>query len=327
MSINNYKCLVTGGAGFIGSHLVKNLLKKGYEVACLDNLDSFYDVTIKRQNIEPFMHNGDFSFVEGSILDKRILRRCMKDVDYVFHMAAKASVSLSMKEPIATHRVNATGTLKVLDAANAANVKKVINISSSAVYGKVSRLPMGESHHALTLSFYGASKICAENYCEMYAQTFGMDIVSLRYFNVYGPSMRPDLAISLFTNKAMKGEDITIFGNGAKSRDFIYIDDVIDATTLVMKKGSGVYNIGSGEAISIKNLAEMIIKACGSTSRIVFIEGVAGEMQHTLADTSKAKSELGFEARITLEEGIERYMSSLSTVSYTQGKKNKAEAL
>ena len=301
------KAIVTGGAGFIGSHLCERLVERG-EVVCLDNFDPYYSPQAKRKNIEPLREHPDFKLVEGSILDSELLGRLFADVDYVFHDAAQAGVRVSVENPGKTHEVNATGTLNVLEAAEDCGVRKVINASSSSVYGKVSYLPFDEEHPNVPVSPYGASKLVAEHYCRVFGELHDLETVSLRYFTVFGPRMRPDLAINIFTGKALNNEPIEIFGDGEKTRDFTFIDNIIDANLRAMERGSGVYNIGGGERVSINGLAERIVEIVGSESGIFYSESVKGDAEHTWSDVSKACRELGYEPRVGLDEGLERYV-------------------
>ncbi|MDY0386321.1 MAG: SDR family oxidoreductase [Methanolobus sp.] len=301
------KYLVTGGAGFIGSHLCEQLMKKG-EVVCLDSFDPYYDPQVKRKNIESFMDNPDFELVEGNILDKQLLFDLFEDVDYVFHDAAQAGVRISVDDPSKSHSVNATGTLNVLEAAVNSGVHKVINASSSSVYGEVSYLPFDEKHPNVPVSPYGASKLIAEHYCRIFNELHDLDTISLRYFTVFGPRMRPDLAINIFTKKALKNETIEIFGDGNKTRDFTYIDNIVDANMHAMDHGSGPYNIGGGERVSILELAEKIIAITDSKSEIIYSASVKGDAQHTWSDVSKARKDLGYSPSIGLDEGLRRYV-------------------
>ncbi|MCZ7382075.1 MAG: SDR family oxidoreductase [Candidatus Methanoperedens sp.] len=301
------KFLVTGGAGFIGSHLCERLLGNG-EVVCLDNFDPYYSPLVKRKNIEALTQHADFELVEGSILDKQLLHSLFKDADFVFHNAAQAGVRVSVENPAKTHEVNATGTLNVLEAAVDSGVKKVINASSSSVYGKVSYLPFDEGHPNVPVSPYGVSKLAAEHYCRVFNEVYGLNTVSLRYFTVFGPRMRPDLAIHIFTRKALKNEPIEIFGDGEKTRDFTYIDNIVEGNLLAMKRGSGAYNIGGGERVSINELAEKIVTIAGSKSKIIYSDAVKGDAEHTWADVSKAGKEFGYMPRIGLDEGLKRYV-------------------
>jgi len=301
------KFLVTGGAGFIGSWLCERLVEMG-EVVCLDNFDPYYSPQAKRKNIEPLIEHPDFELVGGSILDRELLDRVFADVDYVFHNAAQAGVRVSVENPGKTHEVNATGTLNVLKAANDCGVRKVINASSSSVYGKVSYLPFDEEHPNVPVSPYGASKLVAEHYCRVFSELHDLETVSLRYFSVFGPRLRPDLAINIFTGKALNNEPIEIFGDGEKTRDFTFIDNIIDANLRAMERGSGVYNIGGGERVSINGLAERIVEIVGSESGIFYSESVKGDAEHTWSDVSKARRELGYKPEVGLDEGLERYV-------------------
>lgn len=301
------RCLVTGGAGFIGSHLCECLLHKG-EVVCLDNFDPYYSPQVKKKNIKSLLQHPDFKLVEGSILDKQLLPGLFEGVDYVFHNAAQAGVRVSVENPAKTHEVNATGMLNVLEAAVDSGVKKVINASSSSVYGKVSYLPFDEKHPNFPVSPYGVSKLAAEHYCRVFNEIYGLETISLRYFTVFGPRMRPDLAINIFTRKALNNEPIEIFGDGKKTRDFTYIDNVVEANMLAMGHGSGIYNIGGGVRVNINELAEKIVAIVGSESKIIYSKAVKGDAEHTWADVSKARKELGYLPRIGLDEGLKRYV-------------------
>lgn len=308
----NIRILVTGGAGFIGSHIIEKLLSDGHEVVCLDNFDPYYDPEIKRNNIQPFLENKNFTLEVGDIRDRDILTLLLEGTDYVFHEAAQAGVRISVDDPVKPHEVNATGTLNLLEAARNSGVKKIINASSSSVYGKVSYLPFDEDHPRQPVSPYGVSKLAAEEYCRIFSELYGLKAVSLRYFTVYGPRMRPDLAISIFTRKALANEPITIFGDGTKTRDFTYIEDIVRANLIAMQKGEGPYNIGGGHRVSIQTLAEAIIKITGSTSEIRYADAVRGDAEHTFADTKRAERDLGWRPEVSLEEGLRRYAAWVS---------------
>jgi len=299
--------VVTGGAGFIGSNLIEHLLDGGHEIICLDNFDDYYDPMIKRKNIESFLENDKFKLIEGDIRNKEFLKKVLDGADFVFHQAAQAGVRISVENPSKPHEVNATGTLNLLEAALDSDVKKIINASSSSVYGKVEYLPFDEEHPKQPVSPYGVSKLLAEHYCRVFEELYGLKSVSLRYFTVYGQRMRPDLAISIFTRAALKNEPINIFGDGSKSRDFTYIEDIVNANLLCMDKGKGAYNIGGGNAISINELALKIKKINDSTSEIIHTCDVKGDAEHTLASYEKAKKEIGWEPKTTIENGLKRY--------------------
>jgi len=302
--------LVTGGAGFIGSHICEKLLREGYEVVCLDNFDPYYEPRLKRNNVKPLLDNKKFRLVEGDILDQRLVREIIsQDVDYIFHYAAQAGVGASVREPMRNHEINVTGTLNILYSCLNSRVKKIINASSSSVYGKVEYLPLDENHPTTPLSPYGVSKLIAEQYCRVFSEVYGLQTVSLRLFTVYGPRVRPDMAIPIFTQRAMANETIEIFGDGSKTRDFTYIDDVTEANLLAMEKaGSGVYNIGSSSRISVGELAERIKGLIGVKSKVVHLNSLKGDAEHTWAGVDKARKELGWEPQVSLERGLERFV-------------------
>ena len=230
------KVLVTGGAGFIGGHICERLLQEGYDVVCLDNFDPYYDPQLKRNNIEALLNDKRFKLVEGDIRDQGLVQELLShDVAHVFHYAAQAGVRASIANPLKTNEVNASGTLNILQACLNSNVRNIINASSSSVYGKVEYLPLDESHPNAPVSTYGVSKLMAEHYSRVFAEIYGLKIVSFRLFTVYGPRMRPDLAISIFAKRALENGTIEIFGDGTKTRDFTYIDDVVEANMSAMK--------------------------------------------------------------------------------------------
>jgi UDP-glucose 4-epimerase len=307
------KCLVAGGAGFIGSHIIERLLQQHHDVVCLDNFDSYYDPKIKEQNISSFLRDSQFTLVHGDIQDRHLLDEILDGVEVIFHEAAQAGVQISIENPLKSHEVNATGTLIFLESAKKANVKRFIYASSSSVYGTVKYLPSDESHPVYPVSPYGVSKLMAEHYCRIFSDLYGLPSVALRYFMVYGPGMRPDLAINIFTQQALKNEPLTIFGTGERTRDFTYIDDIIDANMIALTKGNGVYNIGGGHRISIRELAEKIIEISGSSSIILHKESKKGESEHTHANINKAQTELGWRPKTSLDQGLKRYIEWVST--------------
>jgi UDP-glucose 4-epimerase len=282
-------------------------------VICLDNFDPYYDPAIKLKNIEKFQSDSHFTLINGDLLDKKLLKTVLKDVDYIFHEAAQAGVSISVENAMRAHENNATGTLTLLEAARNTDIKKIINASSSSVYGTVKYLPFDEEHPTYPISPYGVSKLMAEHYCRVFTDLYGLPSISLRYFTVYGPGIRPDLAIHLFTQQALKNEPLTIFGSGDKTRDFTYIDDIVDANLLSLTKGNGVYNIGGGHRVSIQELAEKIIEITRSSSIIEYKESKKGDAEHTYANTKKAHRELGWSPKISLDQGLKRYVEWVST--------------
>jgi UDP-glucose 4-epimerase len=310
------KIVITGGAGFIGSHIGESCAKDGHEVVIIDNLDDYYSLQLKKENIECVLKSGIATFVHGDITDLELLRKVIdKDVDYVFHEAAQAGVRISVENPFKPNEVNVLGTLNVLQASLEADVERLINASSSSVYGKVEYLPFDEKHPTQPVSPYGVSKLTAEHYCRVFYEVYGLPTVSLRYFTVYGPRMRPDLAISIFTRKMLKNEKITIFGDGTQTRDFTYIDDIIQANKKLLdicKADGKVMNIGSGNRISVNDLAMNLKEIIGSLSELIYAELQKGDAEHTLADVSLAKELLGYESYVDIREGLRRFVSSYS---------------
>lgn len=301
------KCLVTGGAGFIGSHLTEYLLKEGHEVVVLDSFDDYY--TKKLQNLDPLKKYENFKLIKGNILDLELVKKLMQDIDYVFHNAAQAGVRISVRDPFKSNNVNVNGTLNILYAAKESNVKKVINASSSSVYGNTPYLPMKEEHTPIPMSPYGVSKLAAEKYCEVFQDVYGLKTISLRYFTVYGPRQRPDMAIRIFVDTLLQNKPIIIFGNGEQTRDFTNIFDVIDANIRCMKSSAtGVFNIGCGRNISVNELGKVILEIMGKDVEPIYEKAQLGDAPHTWADNSKALEILGWKPRITIKEGIEKFV-------------------
>jgi len=298
------KVVVTGGAGFIGSHLVQELLKRGYQVSILDNLS-----TGKFSNVEPVLISKDAEFVRGSISDLRLLRKVLSGADYVFHQAALPSVPRSIKNPRASHITNATGTLNVLLAARDNGVKKVVFASSSSVYGDTPTLPKVEDMAPNPQSPYAVTKLAAEQYCRVFERVYGLNTACLRYFNVYGPRQDPGslyaAVIPLFINSALTGKSPVIFGDGEQTRDFTYVKDVVTANILAAESlATGVFNVGSGSRVTINRLAQLIIKIVGDSKiKVVHREARSGDILHSLADISLAGT-FGYRPRYTLEEGL-----------------------
>jgi len=306
-------CLVTGGAGFIGSHLVNKLLLDGHYVICIDNFDPYYDPNLKRKNINPYLENENFKLLEKDFSDRNLLRQVFREesIECVLHNAAQAGVRVSIENPEKTNTVNATGTLNLLIEAKDAGVKRVVNSSSSSVYG-LTPTPFSESSTNIPISPYGVSKLAAEHYCRVFGELYGLKTISLRYFTVYGPRMRPDLAINIFSHAAFENKPINIFGDGNKSRDFTFISDIVNANMLALKKANNsVYNIGYGQSISINELAEKIISLTNSSSKIIHTESIKGDAEHTLADVSRIRNEFGWKPEVNINKGLERYIEWL----------------
>jgi UDP-glucose 4-epimerase len=290
--------LVTGGAGFIGSHIVEHF-HRDHRVTVLDSLRSGY-----RKNVDPF----DVDFVEGSVTDEGLVDKVTEGVDYVFHLAALVSVPESMEKPGETVRINTIGILNVLEAARRHGVKKVVLSSSAAIYGDNPKVPKIEDMLPEPKSPYAVTKLDGEYYLKMFHQEYGLETVSLRYFNVFGPRQDPKsqyaAAIPIFMARALRNEDLTIFGDGEQTRDFIFVKDVVKANVLATTPGvTGLYNVARGEKITINDLARRIIEMTGSSSKIVYTSERPGDVKHSLADTARIRS-LGFVPSASREEGL-----------------------
>ncbi|MFC2163226.1 GDP-mannose 4,6-dehydratase [Candidatus Altiarchaeota archaeon] len=298
--------LVTGGAGFIGSSIACKLLETGYEVTAIDNMDDYYSFKQKEDNVRRIQEYEGCTFIRQDIREKGKTRKIIEEagINTVIHEAAQAGVRASNNKPLKTLEDNCLGTLQLLEETKDTSIEKIVYASSSSVYGRIEYLPFDEEHPKNPISPYGASKVIAESLIDLHTQNTGIEQAILRYFTVYGPRIRPDLAIRIFTEKALKDEEIVIFGDGSKTRDFTYIDDAVDATIKALEKGVGRYNIGGGSRISIKELAEKIIKATSSRSTIKYTEPVEGDVEHTLSDTRKARRELGWAPRTGIDEGL-----------------------
>ncbi|MDP3879115.1 MAG: SDR family oxidoreductase [Dehalococcoidales bacterium] len=299
--MNNKNVVVTGGAGFIGSHLAETLARQDYEVIVLDDLS-----TGKLNNLEQCHH--EVEFVEGSITDAVLLSKLFQGVDYVLHLAAIPSVPRSIDTPRASHDVNVTGTLNVLLAATQNKVKKVVYASSSSVYGDTPTLPKNEEMTPRPLSPYAAGKLAAESYCRVFREVYQLPTICLRYFNVYGPRQDPNsqyaAAIPKFISMAREGKPPVIFGDGEQTRDFTFVRDVVNANIMAMRSDvCGVFNVSRGESITINRLVELIMEQMGEKTSPVHQEPRKGDIKHSLADISKARA-FGYEPKHDLQDGL-----------------------
>ena len=316
------KIVITGGAGFIGSHLAQACAKAGNEVVIIDNLDEYYSPALKKENLDYISQSGDITFIQGDITDINLLKTIIShDVDYVFHEAAQPGVRISVENPFKPNNVNVLGTLNVLQASLEANVERVINASSSSVYGKTEYLPFDEKHPTQPISPYGVSKLAAEHYCRVFYEVYGIPTVSLRYFTVYGPRMRPDLAISIFTKKLLNNEPITIFGDGNQTRDFTFVDDIVNANFKLLntnKADGKVMNVGSGNRINIHNLIDILIEVIDTTPSIKYAITQKGDAIHTLADISLASELIGYESSISIKDGLKIYVDWYKNLKFNK---------
>lgn len=321
--------LVTGGAGFIGSHLVEALIARGERVRILDNLS-----TGRKENLEEVMGSsfpdlealpeGTFislhekvEFLYGDVGNLDTCRQACQGITEVFHLAALGSVQRSIEDPIATHHVNATGTLNILKAAGEEGVKKIIYASSSSVYGNISAnaedvIPKAEDFSAHPQSPYAATKLIGEEYCRIFADLYGLETISLRYFNVFGPRQNPDsiyaAVVPKFIKALLNGQAPVIFGDGEQTRDFTYVQNVIEANLLAReaKQLNGkVFNIACGQRTSVKNLLKYLQEISGRQIPPKYAEARKGEVRHSLADIKLAQKELGYQVKVDLRTGLE----------------------
>jgi len=301
------KTLVTGCAGFIGSHLVDKLLDSDYEVTGIDCLTDYYSRGIKEANLSNALKNNNFKLIEEDILEMDEY----PEVDYVFHEAAQAGVRASWGKSFDIYtRNNVEATQKLLEFYKDREIKKFVYASSSSVYGDA-ELPMREDSLLKPVSPYGVTKLAGENLCYLYWKNYGVPTVSLRYFTVYGPRQRPDMAIHKFVRAILNENEITVFGDGTQTRDFTYVDDAVEANTLAAESDSigEVFNIGGGSRISVNELVKIIGDIIGKKANIKYVEKQKGDVRDTLADVSAAKKELGWMPKANIEEGLKKYIN------------------
>ena len=306
------RILVTGGAGFIGSHLVERLLAAGHTVAILDDFNDFYDPQIKQANIAGFAKDVAVHHVD--LRDDALVRNLFhrEKFEVIAHLAARAGVRPSIQYPQLYYDTNVTGTLHLLEAARVTGVERFIFASSSSVYGASKTVPFSEDQH-LTQAFspYAATKIAGEFLCSTYSHLYQLRVVALRYFTVYGPRQRPDLAIHQFTRRIYAGQTIEQFGDGTTRRDYTYIDDVIQGTMAALQYEGplfDIFNLGESETIQLKDLIVAIEKALGKKAKINQLPEQPGDMPLTCADISKARKLLDYRPTIRLNEGLPRFV-------------------
>lgn len=302
--------LVTGGAGFIGSHVCERLLRAGHAVWTLDDLNDFYDPAIKRRNLQEIQQfGGSFEFIQGDITDAALVTQVFARVhfDQVIHLAARAGVRPSLEEPALYQRVNVEGTVNLLEAARRAGVTKLILASSSSVYGVNSKVPFAEADPIFhPISPYAASKLACEALGHVYHQVYGLDIVMLRFFTVYGPRQRPDLAIHKFARLITEGKPIPVFGDGSTARDYTYIEDILEGILACTRANFGyeVYNLGESQTVRLNRLIELLEATLGKPAIIDRKPAQPGDVPMTFADVSKARARLGYSPRVPIERGI-----------------------
>jgi len=311
------KVVITGGAGFIGSHLAELLLSRGYHIVIIDDLS-----TGKKENVTGLVRKDNVRFVQGSILDLHLLEETFNGVDLAFHLAAIPSVPRSLQNPLLTNEVNITGTLNVLLAARDNNVKKVIYASSSSVYGDTPTLPKREDMIAYPQSPYALTKLVGEYYCHIFHRIYDLPTICLRYFNVYGPgqdsSSQYAAVIPIFVAKVLQDEPLIIYGDGEQSRDFTFVKDVTRANIIGAESNAcGVFNIGRGENNTINNLAKTIARIMGKDLRSEYRPQRPGDVKHSLADISKARA-IGYEPQYSLYKGLKEAVKRLTNNQLNQ---------
>jgi UDP-glucose 4-epimerase len=303
--------LVTGGAGFIGSHLVEALLGEGYRVRVVDNL-----ATGHRQNLDHL--RGDYDWVEGNVADFAVCRRAVEGASYVLHHAAIPSVPRSVREPLESHASGPTATLNILEASRESGVRRVMYAASSSAYGDTDELPKHEAMYPRPLSPYAAGKLAGEHYIRVYAQTMGLDGVSLRYFNIFGPRQDPSSpysgVIAKFSQVMAAGQRPVIFGDGTQTRDFTYVTNAVRANLLAMRAarplGGEVFNVGTGQRISLLDLVRAINATLGTALEPEFQPPRAGDVQDSQASLDRIRGALGYESIVGFEEGLARTLGA-----------------
>lgn len=308
------KSLVTGCAGFIGSNLVDRLLSEGHDVVGVDCFTDYYARSMKESNLKSALSHERFTFVEGDILGNGSLS-LLDAVDWVFHQAAQAGVRASWGDSFKIYSDNnILATQRLLEACRDVGIKKFVYASSSSIYGDVSTLPMNEDMSPRPISPYGVSKLAGEHLCYLYWKNFGVPTVSLRYFTVYGPRQRPDMAFHRFIKAVLAGEEIAIYGDGNQTRDFTYVSDIVSANLLAAKSDTEgeVYNIGGGSRISVNQVIKVIETLTGSKARLKYGDAQKGDVRDTYADISKAQADLGYAPEVEIEKGLGRFVEWIS---------------
>jgi UDP-glucose 4-epimerase len=298
--------VVTGGGGFIGSHIAHELIRRGETVKVIDNFS-----TGKRENVKAFEKNAEV--IEADITDAKRLAELFKGVDYVIHQAAIPSVPKSILDPVKSHNANVNGTLNVLVSARDAGVKRVVYASSSSLYGNSPTLPKHEGMMPNPLSPYGAQKLFAEMYCQVFTKAYGLETVSLRYFNVFGPrqdsTSQYSGVLALFIPAVLEGRRPTIYGDGLQSRDFTYVQNVVEANLLachVPGVGGQVFNIACGDRITVNSMLQQINKILGKDIAAIYADPRPGDIKHSQAEIIRAKEHLGYQPQVTFGEGLQR---------------------
>ena len=310
--------LITGGAGFIGSTLADKMLKDGCRVVVIDNFNDFYDKNLKEQNVEANLKNPDYKRYRGDICDKERLQKVFSEnsIDKVIHLAACAGVRTSIEAPLEYVYSNVYGTVNILECMKKFNVKKLVFASSSSVYGNCTAQKFSEDLKiSEPISPYAATKSSCEQFIYTYSKLYDICAVCLRFFTVYGPRQRPDLAIRKFTQAMMKDEEITVYGDGTSLRDYTYIDDIVSgicAAAEYNKTNYEIINLGGGNPITVNEVIKTIEKALGKTAKIKYGSVQPGDVQKTISDITKAQNLLGYAPTTSFDEGIDKFIKWLN---------------
>lgn len=306
---------VTGAAGFIGSHLCERLLAEGHQVVGLDNFDPFYDPAAKRANLALLLENEEFSFVEGDIRDGVLLDSIFQKnaPDAVLHFAAKAGIRPSLADPAGYFDVNVNGTLALLEAMRRGGAKRLLLASSSSVYGNQSKIPFTETDDvSRPISPYAASKTSGELLAHTWHHLYKLDVACVRLFTVYGPRQRPDLAIHKFAQLALAGQPIPLYGDGSTRRDYTFVSDIVAGVTGLLQRprwGCEIFNLGNGSPVTLLDMVRALEKSLGKTLEINFLEKQPGDVEQTHADIGKATAFCGYAPKVSLEEGMEKFVA------------------
>ena len=308
--IKNKNILITGGAGFIGSHLVELLIKEGNFIIVLDNFNDYYEG--KDKNIQSVVKNyeaKDYHIIRGDITKKDIFNKITVNVDLIFNLAAQAGVRYSIENASEVAQNNILSVVNVLDYAVEDDIGKVVHASSSSVYGNPLYTPLDENHPKNPISPYAVSKLCGELYCDYYFREYNLLVTSLRFYTVYGPRGRPDMAIRNFFNLMFQDKDITIYGDGTQLRDYTYISDIVNGLYLAAEKKESagqVFNLGYSSPISVNDLVEKMYAISGKSKKVKYIESQQGDVDITYSNTEKAKKILNYHPQVNIDEGLKK---------------------
>jgi UDP-glucuronate 4-epimerase len=308
------RILLTGGAGFIGSHLAERLLAAGHQLFIVDDLNDFYALETKQRNLQEVKERGSFEFEQADVCDLGKLRRIFEQFrpEVVVHLAARAGVRPSLEQPLLYEKVNVQGTLVLLELARLFDVRKFVFASSSSIYGVTSKVPFAETEaDPNPISPYGVTKLAGEKLCYCYSHLYRIPAICLRFFTVYGPRQRPDLAIHKFLKLISQGAEISVFGDGSSLRDYTFIDDIVDGLLAALKLDCQfeVFNLGNSSPISLIEMIRLLEKHSAKQARLRFQANQPGDMPFTHADLSKAQRLLGYAPRVPFETGVARFVS------------------